>query len=212
MAALLAQTLREDGHQVVLAPDGRDGFHCARTSLFDVIVLDVMLPLMDGFTLAKKLREARDQTPLLMLTGRDAPADIVKGLDCGADDYLTKPFSIDVFLARIRSVSRRGAIPRPVLLRIADLTLDPGSRQVSRAGKQLCLTPREYTLLELLMRNAGRAVSRDAILSYVWGFDTDITANSIDVFMRLLRVKVDTRDPKLIHTVRGFGYLLKETP
>jgi DNA-binding response OmpR family regulator len=211
MAVLLAQALREEGHLVVATNDGRDGLEIARAATFDVIVLDVMLPSMDGTTIARKLRDGRNQTPLLMLTGRDAPADVVKGLDSGADDYLTKPFAIDVFLARIRSVSRRGAIPRPVILEIADLRLDPASHAVTRAGKSINLTPREYALLELLLRNSGRAVGRDTILESVWGFDSEVTTNSVEVFMRLLRLKIDTHEPKLIHTIRGFGYVLKET-
>jgi len=210
MAELLKRTLQEEGHQVVLAGTGREGFEIARASQFDVIVLDVTLPGMDGISVAKRLREDRNQTPVLMLTARDAPADVVSGLDSGADDYLTKPFSIGVLLARLRAVSRRGAIPRPVCLEIADLRLDPGSRQVSRAGAALNLTPREYQLLELLMRNAGRAVSRETILESVWGFDSDVTENTVEVFMRQLRLKVDNREPKLIHTMRGFGYMIRE--
>jgi DNA-binding response OmpR family regulator len=210
MAEVLERTLQEDGHQVVVARDGREGFEIARNSVFDVIVLDVMLPGIDGIAIARKLRECRNQTPVLMLTARDAPADIVRGLDSGADDYLTKPFSIDILLARLRAVSRRGAIPRPALLRISDVTLDPASRQVTRAGKPLNLTPREYRLLELLMRNQGRAVGRETILESVWGFDSEVNENTLEVFMRLLRVKVDTQEPKLIHTVRGFGYMLRE--
>jgi DNA-binding response OmpR family regulator len=210
MAVLLAQTLREEGHQVIVAKDGREGFEMAFTAHFDVIVLDVMLPTMDGVTIARKLRDRRIQTPVLMLTGRDAPADIVKGLDSGADDYLTKPFPIDVFLARIRSVSRRGEIPRPPLLEVADLIADPASHEVRRGGKLISLTPREYTLLELLMRNLGRVVSRDLILESVWGFGSVVTPNSVEVFVRLLRLKIDTHDPKLIHTIRGVGYVMKE--
>jgi DNA-binding response OmpR family regulator len=210
MGELLRRTLKEEGHQVVLARDGREGFEIARTSDFDVIVLDVMLPGMDGVSVAKKLREDRNRTPVLMLTARDAPTDIVNGLDSGADDYLTKPFSIDVLLARLRAVSRRGAIPRPVFLEVADVKLDPATRSVTRAGDPLSLTPREFRLLELLMRNAGRAVSRDTILESVWGFGTEISENTVEVFMRQLRVKVDFRKPKLIHTVRGFGYIMRE--
>jgi DNA-binding response OmpR family regulator len=210
MAKLLKRTLQEDGHQVVLANDGKQGFEIARCSVFDVIVLDVMLPGMDGVSVARKLRECRDQTPVLMLTARDSPGDVVTGLDSGADDYLTKPFSLDVLLARLRAVSRRGAIPRPVCLEVADVKLDPASHRVSRAGETLPLTPREYALLELLMRNQGRAVSRETILESVWGFDTDVTANTLEVFMRQLRLKVDTREPKLIQTVRGFGYMMRE--
>jgi DNA-binding response OmpR family regulator len=210
MAELLQRALHEEGHQVVLARDGREGFEFASSSQFDVIVLDVMLPGMDGMTLARKLRQNRNQTPVLMLTARDAPADIVNGLDSGADDYLTKPFSIDILLARLRAVSRRGAIPRTVCLEIADLRLDPASHRVTRGDEVLSLTPREYRLLELLMRNARRAISRDTILESVWGFDSDVNENTLEVFMRLLRGKVDTREPKLIHTVRGFGYMMGE--
>ena len=210
MAELVQRTLSEDGHQVVVARDGREGFEIARCSTFDVIVLDVMLPRMDGNAVARKLRECRNPTPILMLTARDATADVVAGLDSGADDYLTKPFSIEVLLARLRAVSRRGAIPRPACLEVADLKLDPASRDVTRAGKVVSLTPREYTLLELLMRNSGRAVSRDTILESVWGFDSAVNENTLEVFMRLLRLKVDTRRAKLIHTVRGFGYMMRE--
>jgi two-component system response regulator MprA len=210
MAQLLEQTLHEDGHQVVLASDGREGFEIARCSPFDVIVLDVMLPGMDGLAVARKLRERGNQTPVLMLTARDAPADIVNGLNSGADDYLTKPFSLDILLARLRAVSRRGAIPRPTCLQIADVRLDPASRQVTRGGEVLSLTPREYNLIELLMRNPGRAISRDTILESVWGFGSEVTENTLEVFVRLLRMKVDTRGPKLIHTIRGFGYMMRE--
>lgn len=211
MADLLEQTLKEEGHQVVVARDGRDGFAIACASSFDVIVLDLMLPGMDGLTIARKLREAHNQTPVLMLTARDAPQDIVRGLDSGADDYLAKPFSIDILLARLRSVSRRGAIARPVCLKVADLTLDPGTHAVSRSGQPLNLTPREYKLLELFMRNAGRVVSRQTILESVWGVGTNVAENTVEVFVRLLRGKIESHEPKLIHTVRGFGYMMRES-
>ena len=210
MADLLKRTLTEEGHQAVVAHDGREAFEIAQCSPFDVIVLDVMLPGMSGTAVAKKLREGRNQTPIMMLTARDSASDIVTGLDSGADDYLTKPFSIDVLLARLRAVSRRGVIARPVCLEIADVKLDPASRRVTRAGEQLALTPREYKLLELLMRNPGRAISRDTILESVWGFGSEINENTMEVFMRLLRGKVDTQEPKLIHTVRGYGYMMRE--
>jgi DNA-binding response OmpR family regulator len=210
MADLLQRTLLEEGHQVVLSRDGREGFEIARSSAFDVIVLDVMLPGMDGMAVARKLREGRNQTPVLMLTARDAPVDIVNGLDSGADDYLTKPFSINVLLARVRAVSRRGAVPRPVHLVIADVRLDPASHRVTRGQDLLSLTAREYQLLELFMRNPGRAISRDTILESVWGFSSEVSENNVEVFMRQLRLKVDTREPKLIHTVRGFGYMMRE--
>jgi DNA-binding response OmpR family regulator len=210
MADLLERTLREEGHQVVVARTGREGFEYAGCSPFDVIVLDVMLPGIDGLTVARKLRQSGNQTPVLMLTARDAAMDIVTGLDSGADDYLTKPFSIEVLLARLRAVSRRGAIPRPACLEIADLRLDPASRRVTRGDTQVNLTLREYRLLELLMRNPGRAISRDTLLESVWGFGTEVNENTLEVFMRLLRVKVDTSQPKLIHTIRGFGYMMRE--
>ena len=210
MAELLRRTLEEEGHHVIVASNGREGLDIARCSPFDVIVLDVMLPGMDGISVARQLRESRVQTPILMLTARDAPSDIVKGLDCGADDYLTKPFSIDILLARVRAVSRRGAVARPVWLEIGGVKLDPASRRVTRDGQVLGLTPREYKLLELLMRNPGRAISRDTILESVWGFGSEVNENTLEVFMRQLRLKVDTQEPKLIHTVRGFGYRMQE--
>jgi DNA-binding response OmpR family regulator len=210
MADLLERTLSEEGHQVVLARDGRAGFEMARCAPFDVIVLDVTLPVMDGVSVARRLRECRVRTPVLMLTARDAPSDVVRGLDSGADDYLTKPFSIDVLLARLRSVSRRGEIARPACLEISDVKLDPASHRVTRGKTVLNLTPREYKLLELLMRNRGRAISRDTILDSVWGPASEVTENTLEVFLRLLRTKVDFREPKLIHTVRGFGYMMRE--
>ncbi|HZL57174.1 MAG TPA: response regulator transcription factor [Bryobacteraceae bacterium] len=211
MAELLRRGLTEEGHRVVVARDGAEGFEIARSSGFDVIVLDVMLPRMDGITMTRRLREARNQTPVLLLTARDNAADIVKGLDCGADDYLTKPFSFDILLARIRAVSRRGVIPRPVCLEVGDLRLDPAAHAVTRGAEPINLTPREYGLLELLMRNHGRVVSRDTILDSVWGHGCDVNENTVEAFVRLLRLKVDVREPKLIHTVRGVGYTMRES-
>jgi DNA-binding response OmpR family regulator len=210
MADLLERTLSEEGHQVVLARDGREGFEMACCSPFDVIVLDVTLPAMDGVSVARRLRERRVRTPVLMLTARDAPSDVVRGLDSGADDYLTKPFSIDVLLARLRAVSRRGEIPRPARLAIGDVTLDPASHRVTRGDTVVSLTPREYKLLELLMRNHGRAISRGTILDSVWGPGNEVTENTLEVFLRLLRTKIDFMEPKLIHTIRGYGYMMRE--
>ncbi len=210
MAELLRRGLTEEGHQVSVARTGTEGLELALASPFDVIVLDVMLPQMDGLTVTRRLREKRNQTPVLMLTARDGASDIVAGLDCGADDYLTKPFAFDIFLARLRAVSRRGAIPRPAVLEVADVRLEPGARRVTRGGVEIPLTPREYSLLELLMRNTGRVISRDSILESVWGHGSDVHENTIEAFVRLLRLKVDTREPKLIHTVRGIGYMLRE--
>ena len=209
MAELLRRGLSEEGHHTVVAHDGDEGLSIARSFSFDAIVLDIMLPRMDGISVAKKLREAQVRTPLLMLTARDSAADVIKGLDTGADDYLTKPFSFEVLLARLRAISRRGPIPHSVCLESAGLKLDPATREVTRDGTALSLTPREYSLLELLLRNAGRVVSRNTILESVWGFDAEVNENTLEAFVRLLRLKVDAREPKLIHTVRGVGYCLR---
>jgi DNA-binding response OmpR family regulator len=210
MARLLETGLTEEGHQVCLARDGEEGLAFASVSTFDAIVLDVMLPRIDGLAVARRLRDAGNQTPVLMLTARDSMSDVVKGLDTGADDYLTKPFSFDVLLARLRAISRRGPIPQRVCLRFADLCLDTATRKVTRNDHPISLTPKEHSLLELLLRNAERAVSRETILESVWGFDSDIEENTVEAFIRLLRNKIDLGfEPKLIHTVRGIGYSLR---
>ena len=210
MAELLRQGLEEEGHSVILAMDGKEGLAMAESHAFDAIVLDVMLPGMDGFTIAKKLRASRNQTPILMLTARDTTEDMVAGLNLGADDYLVKPFSFDVLLARLRAVSRRGPIPQPVHLQVEDLMLNPASREVARAGRRVALTRTEYSLLELLMRRAGRVVTRENLIEAVWGFDSDVRSNTLDAFIRLVRDKVDVAgEQKLIHTVRGVGYCLR---
>lgn len=210
LSALLRNGLEEEGHHVHCAHNGQDGHAIASHSVFDVIVLDVMLPRMDGLTVARRLREVGNKTPILMLTARDSVADLVNGLDGGADDYLTKPFAFEVLLARLRAVSRRGPIPQAVTLTAGDLQLDSTTRRVTRGGRQISLTPREYSLLELLLRNAGRPLSRSAILERVWGFDSDIEENTVEAFIRLLRNKIEKpAEPKLIQTVRGFGYCLR---
>ncbi|MDP8980551.1 MAG: response regulator transcription factor [Acidobacteriota bacterium] len=210
MANLLRQGLAEEGHSVTVALDGNEGLAFAESYPFDLIVLDVMLPGLDGFTIARRLRAARNQVPLLMLTARDAPRDMVKGLDLGADDYLTKPFSFDVLLARVRALGRRGPAPQPVCFQVADLTLDPGSREVKRGVRRIALTRTEFSILELLMRNAGRVVPRDLLIETVWGVGPDIQSNTLDVFLRLLRAKLEQPgESKLIQTARGVGYALK---
>jgi DNA-binding response OmpR family regulator len=213
MAELLKKGLEEENHRIALAFDGLEGLELARVYEFDVIVLDLMLPKVDGFEVARRLRHSGNQTPILILTARDAVPDIVKGLDLGADDYLTKPFSFEEFLARLRTVARRGSAPRPTRLQVADLTLDPASRQAIRGGREIRLSPTEYRLLELLMRRPGRVVSRTAIVEAVWGLENDIEENTLDAFVRLLRGKVDKGfSPKLIQTVRGIGYCLRGSP
>lgn len=210
MAQLLRQGLEEEGHSVVVAGNGRDGLAMAGSHPFDAIVLDVMLPGLDGFSVARKLRAARNQTPILMLTARDATQDIVEGLNLGADDYLVKPFSFEVLLARLRAVSRRGAIAEPPVLQVADLALNPAAREVTRGGRKIALTRTEFGLLELLMKRAGRVVTRENLIESVWGFDCEVRSNTLDAFIRLLREKVDTAgETKLIQTVRGVGYCLR---
>lgn len=210
MAFLLQQGLTEEGAAVALARDGAEALSLALSNDFEVIVLDLGLPKMDGLTIARRLRDAGNQTPLLMLTARDNIQDIVTGLNAGGDDYITKPFSFEVFLARLRAVSRRGPIPQRMRLQLADLTLDTETRRVTRGGKSIHLTAREYSLLELLLRNAGRPIMRQTILESVWGFGSDVEENTIEAFVRLLRIKIDqTFQPKLIHTIRGIGYCLR---
>jgi DNA-binding response OmpR family regulator len=213
MAELLKKGLEEENHRAALAFDGVQGLELAQSYEFDAIVLDLMLPRVDGFEVARRLRHGGNQTPILILTARDAVPDIVKGLDLGADDYLTKPFSFEVFLARLRTVARRGSAPRPTCLQVADLTLDPGSRHALRGRREIRLSPTEYRLLELLMRRAGQVVTRTAIVEAVWGLENDVEENTLDAFVRLLRGKVDKGfSPKLIQTVRGIGYCLRTDP
>jgi DNA-binding response OmpR family regulator len=211
MAELLKKGLEEENHSVTLAFDGRAALEFAELYEFDAIVLDLMLPKIDGFEVARRLRRSKNETPILMLTARDAAPDIVKGLDLGADDYLTKPFSFEVFLARLRAVARRASGPRSACLVVANLKLDPAARRVFRGSREIHLSPTEFRLLEFLMRRAGRVISRNAIIEAVWGFDHDVEDNTLDAFVRLLRSKVD-RDfrQKLIHTVRGVGYSVRD--
>jgi len=211
MASLLKKGLEEENHSVTLAFDGRTALDMAQGLEFDAIVLDLMLPGVDGFEVARRLRKCGNETPILILTARDAVPDVVKGLDIGADDYMTKPFSFEEFLARLRSVSRRGAAPRPAVLQVGDLVLDPAAHQVTRAGEEIYLSRTEFRLLELLMRRAGRVVARNTIVQAVWSEDDDVEENTLDAFISLLRNKVD-RDHKvkLIQTVRGTGYTIRD--
>lgn len=211
MADLLRKGLTEEGHTPTLAADGVEGLALAKSYEFDVIILDVMMPGMTGYELAKRLRAEKVSTPILMLTAKDSVPDIVRGLDLGADDYMTKPFSFEELVARLRAVKRRALAAQETSLRVGDLVLDPASREVQRGRQRISLTRTEYNLLERLIYRAGKVVSRRSLIEAVWGFDRDIEDNTLDAFMHLLRGKIDPPgQPKLIHTVRGVGYMIRE--
>jgi DNA-binding response OmpR family regulator len=213
MLELLRRGLTEEGHNVTCASDGSEGWELVRAYEFDAVVLDVMLPKMNGFELAKRLRQERIATPVLMLTAKDSVPDVVRGLDAGADDYLTKPFTFNELLARLRALQRRATARPQNRLQVGTLILDPESREVSRAGVPIILTRTEYSLLERLMYRAGKVVPRNTLIESVWGFDREIEENTLDAFVRLLRHKVDREGmPKLILTVRGVGYMIREEP
>jgi len=210
MSELLLRGFSEEGHAVDRATTGTQALHAAVSGEFDVVVLDVMLPEIDGFEIVREIRARGKRTPVLMLTARDANADIVSGLNAGADDYLTKPFSFDVLLARVNALARRGPSVQASPLQIGDLTLDSSTHTASRAGAVLALTRTEFSLLEYLMRRAGRVVTRQALIEGVWGSEREVEDNTLDAFVKLLRHKVDHPGrPSLIHTVRGVGYTLR---
>ena len=211
MAELLRKGLEEEGYIVAIALDGPTGLAIARAGAFELILLDVMLPGMDGLEVARRLRSDGIAIPILMLTARDATPDIVQGLDLGADDYLTKPFSFEVLLARIRALLRRGPAPQSARLQIGTLRLDPAAHEVYQGDERVTLTRTEFHLLEFLMRRAGQVVPRATLIEAVWGYDRDIESNTLDAFIRLLRTKLESKDgPRLIQTVRGIGYAIRE--
>ena len=210
MADLLKQGLEEEGHSVVVSGQGPEALSIAQHHSFDAILLDVLLPGLSGLDVARRLRESRVETPIVMLTARDSAEDVIRGLDFGADDYVTKPFSFEILLARLRAVARRAPISMPLLLKAGDLTLDTGAREATRGRRKISLTRTEYGLLELLMRRAGLVVARDYIMETLWGFDSPVESNTLDVFIRLLRGKIDRAgEARLIHTVRGVGYSIR---
>jgi len=209
MRALVGRGLTEEGHSVLAVGDAAAALEQALASPFDVIVLDVMLPDGSGVEVVRDLRARARVTPVLMLTARDTHADVVAGLDAGADDYLTKPFAFDVLLARLRALARRAPLQHAGALAHGDLILDPAAHTVRRAGAPVALTPTEFRLLECLLRRAGRVVTRQALIESLWGFERDVEANTLDAFIRLLRQKIDRpAQVALIHTVRGIGYRL----
>jgi DNA-binding response OmpR family regulator len=207
----LRRALLEDGYAVDAAFDGVEAEELASFTPYDVIVLDVMLPKRDGIEVCRSLRDRRNNTPILMLTARDGLDDRVLGLDSGADDYLIKPFEIKELRARLRALSRRRAEDRGSRLAAADLLLDPATHEVKRAGSALELTAKEYSLLEYLLRNRGRIVTREMILAHLWDYGRSTASNVVDVHVRRLRGKVDDPFPiKLIETVRGAGYRIRD--
>lgn len=213
IAAFLRKGLAENGFVVDVANQGDDGLHLARTAAYDLVILDVMLPQLDGWSILEALRREGRQTPVLYLTARDSVPERVKGLELGADDYLVKPFAFSELLARVRSILRRSPSRQPEMIRVADLEVDVVRHRAFRAGGRLDLTPKEFALLSLLARRAGDVLSRTVIAEQVWDMNFDSDTNVVDVHVRNLRSKVD--DPfeqKLIHTVRGVGYVLEERP
>ena len=211
IARLLKEGLEDESYAVDVANDGSEGYRTATADDYDVIILDIMLPEMNGYEVCRSLRNDGNKTPILMLTARDAERDIVEGLDTGADDYLAKPFSFDVLLARIRALLRRPNEKLEEILQVGDLKLDPSSKKVTRASQEISLTAKEYGVLEYLMRNKGKVLSKEQIISHVWDFDADVLPNNVELFIMFLRRKIDKPfKSKLIHTVSGFGYKLEE--
>ena len=211
VASFIRRGLEAEHYSVDIALDGEAGLIQAFDQDYDLIILDVMLPKRDGLSVLQELRRHKLRVPVLMLTARDTVAAKVEGLDHGADDYLTKPFAFEELLARIRALLRRGSQTQAAVLTLADLRLDPVSREITRAGKRIELTAKEFALLEFFLHQPGRVLSRVVIAQHVWGVDFDTFTNVIDVYVNYVRKKIDADfSPKLIHTVRGVGYVLKE--
>lgn len=211
LAQIVKQALEEEGHVVELAHDGEQGFEFASTGSYDVIVLDWLLPKLQGPEVTRRLRKAKVATPVLMLTARDAVADRVEGLDAGADDYLVKPFAFQELSARLRSLARRKVETRePALLTFGKLAMDLKAHHVSYDGQTIDLTPKEFALLEYFLRNQGKVHTREQIADRVWGYGSDITNNVVDLYVHYLRNKFDQKGAKeLVKTVRGVGYALR---
>jgi two-component system OmpR family response regulator len=201
---------KEEGYAVDTASDGEEGLYLAKSNVFDAIILDIMLPKIDGFTICKTLRKENVHTPIIMLTARDSINDKISGLDIGADDYLTKPFSFEELLARIRSLLRKSKSQEIKKLKVADLEIDLVTHRVFRGGNEIMLSSKEYSLLEYLMRNEGSIITKTMITEHVWEINYDSFTNIVEVYINYLRNKVDRdHDKKLINTIRGRGYMLK---
>ncbi len=210
VGCFIKRALEEESYAVDLCSDGAQGLEMGRSGSYDLIVIDLMLPSLPGLEILKTIRGDKITTPVLILTAQSQIDQKVKGLDAGADDYLTKPFAIDELLARVRALLRRGSVETPGVLQVDDLVLNPANREVTRGGQRIELTLKEYALLEYLMRHAGRVLTRPMISEHVWNQDFDTFTNVIDVYVNYLRNKIDRgRAKKLIHTVRGSGYMLK---
>src|SRR6202046_2568984 len=209
IARFVAKGLREQSYAVDVATGGDDALYLAEINSYDLFILDVMIPGVDGFTVCRKIRESGIRAPILMLTARDAVDDRITGLDHGADDYLTKPFEFGELLARLRALLRRSGELRPALIAIEDLVLDARGQRVSRAGRSIVVTTKEYALLEFLARNTGRVIGRAEIAEHVWDESFDPFSNLIEVYVNRLRTKIDApRETPLLHTKRGAGYML----
>ena len=210
VAGFIKKGLQEEGYAVDVAPDGAEGLAMVGMNVYDAIVLDLMLPKKNGIEVMREIRSKKLNVPVLMLTARDTVADKVMGLDAGADDYLTKPFAFQELVARLRSLLRRGKA-EITMLKVGDLTLDPATRKVKRGEAELVLTAKEFSLLEYMMRNVGKPLSRTTLSEHVWDINFDRMTNVVDVYINFLRNKVDKDfEKKLIHTVRGVGYVMKE--
>ncbi len=210
VAGFIKKGLEEETYAVDVAYDGEEGFHLAAMNEYDMIILDLMLPKMDGLEVLTQLRDKKVSTPILLLTAKDAVEDKVAGLNKGADDYLTKPFAFSELLARIRSLLRRGQVETQTELKVGDLCLDMVSHKVSRNGEEIELTGKEYSLLEYFMRNEGKVLTRTMIAEHVWDYNFDTFTNVIDVYVNHLRKKIDKKYPaKLLHTLRGVGYVMR---
>jgi DNA-binding response OmpR family regulator len=209
IASALKQGLLEDGHSVFVSHRGDEGMELIASQYFDVVVLDVMLPGKDGFSIVKQTRQTKCDIPILVLTARDSMTDVVRGLDWGADDYLTKPFQLEVLLARVRAIGRRGQTPLLDRISVGDLLLDRGQKAAHRGGRAIALTRKEFALLDLLMRRASQVVSRAELIEAAWGFESDVSDNTVDFHMHSLRTKLHREGSSSpIRTVRAQGYTL----